>query len=369
MSSLSIEGSEERPTPLEEENVAARQVASVRAVGEYADRSVIAGQEADTSQLVAPSPDREDDPPRTGKHLRPAMTLFLLAGSGIVRTSGSPPVASICDRPFPPVWLWKTMKPSSPQEPPQLRTRSSARTVTGPPPIEATFKSLSLRAKKPTRDPSGEKKGNSPRSVPGMGSDVSRSRRLSCRARRASIGATATMRPSRERANECTPPAASGSGSTKRRTVARLDSTTSAPRGQRPAVSNPEISPAATHATREAAMRARAGRRGRGGAVPASSTFPASISSISKAASPISRMRRWTSFSRQRRSRRTTGGGTSLGTSCHSGSSLRRLASVSEIESPPNGGRPTRASKRQQPNAQMSLRLSTLRPVACSGLI
>ncbi len=90
-----------------------------------------------------------------------------------------------------------------------------------------------------------------------------------------------------------------------------------------------------------------------------------SSSASSRQASPMWRSRCRGSFSRQlamsRRTRR--------GTRSHAGVSLITAASVSPTSSPPKGRAPVSISYRTQPNAQMSARLSTGWPRACSGLM
>ena len=61
--------------------------------------------------------------------------------------------------------------------------------------------------------------------------------------------------------------------------------------------------------------------------------------------------------------------GVSAGSTVQSGSRSRMLTNVSEIVSPPNGRLPDSISNTTQPNAQMSVRLSTAWPRACSGLM
>jgi hypothetical protein len=60
-------------------------------------------------------------------------------------------------------------------------------------------------------------------------------------------------------------------------------------------------------------------------------------------------------------------GGVAGGSSDQSGSFISTIASVSETSSPVDGRRPVSISYRTQPNAQMSARLSTALPRACSG--
>ena len=61
--------------------------------------------------------------------------------------------------------------------------------------------------------------------------------------------------------------------------------------------------------------------------------------------------------------------GVCAGRALQSGSRSRIAAIVSEIVSPRNAGRPVSISYNTQPNAQMSVRLSTGFPRACSGLM
>ena len=58
------------------------------------------------------------------------------------------------------------------------------------------------------------------------------------------------------------------------------------------------------------------------------------------------------------------------GQACSSRARVRGSAAiVSETVSPRKGGRPVNISYNTQPNAQMSVRLSTAFPRACSGLM
>ncbi len=98
-----------------------------------------------------------------------------------------------------------------------------------------------------------------------------------------------------------------------------------------------------------------------------SSTSPPSARSMRMRASPMSRSRLRGSFSRQRRSRRCSIGGVVAGTAFQSGSSLSTAASVSETVSPGNASVPVSISNSTPPKAQMSARLSTAWPRACSG--
>ena len=61
--------------------------------------------------------------------------------------------------------------------------------------------------------------------------------------------------------------------------------------------------------------------------------------------------------------------GVGAGRTLQSGSCSRIAAIVSEAVSPGNAGRAVNISYNTQPNAQMSVRLSTALPRACSGLM
>ncbi len=87
--------------------------------------------------------------------------------------------------------------------------------------------------------------------------------------------------------------------------------------------------------------------------------------SSSGMASPMSRKRCFGCFTRQRRRRGCTFAGMRL----QSGSSFSTAARMSDVVSPVNAGLPVNISYRTAPNAQMSARLSTADPRACSGLM
>ena len=93
------------------------------------------------------------------------------------------------------------------------------------------------------------------------------------------------------------------------------------------------------------------------------------VSSISIRASPMSRWRRLGSFSRHRCSSRTMLSGVPAGSAVQSGDLSKIAAVVSATVSPRNTARPVSSSNSTQPNAQMSLRLSTTWPRTCSGLM
>jgi hypothetical protein len=72
-------------------------------------------------------------------------------------------------------------------------------------------------------------------------------------------------------------------------------------------------------------------------------------------------------FCRQARITCTTRGGIDAGNRCQFGSTFITLPSVSAMSSPSNARVPVSNSNRTAPNAQMSARLSTVLPRACSG--
>ncbi len=86
-------------------------------------------------------------------------------------------------------------------------------------------------------------------------------------------------------------------------------------------------------------------------------------------ASPMSRRRCRTSFWRQRRRRPCTARGTVGGRLVQSGSRSITAATTSAVVSPTNARRPASISYSTHPKAQMSDRLSTAFPRACSGLM
>ena len=89
----------------------------------------------------------------------------------------------------------------------------------------------------------------------------------------------------------------------------------------------------------------------------------------SRRASPMSRRRRFGSFVRQRRRSRRIDGGVAAGSAVQSGSRSRSLAIVSDTVAARNGERAVSISNSTHPNAQMSVRSSTIWPRACSGLM
>ena len=83
----------------------------------------------------------------------------------------------------------------------------------------------------------------------------------------------------------------------------------------------------------------------------------------------MSGSRRFGSFSRQRRSNRRTLDGVCSGNAFQFGSRSMIAAMVSDSVSPLNAAWPISISYKTHPKAQMSVRLSTARPRACSGLM
>ena len=83
--------------------------------------------------------------------------------------------------------------------------------------------------------------------------------------------------------------------------------------------------------------------------------------------SPMSRIRSLGSFCRQRRRTPDTAGGTSTESVAQAGSVLITSARMPVTSSPANARRPVSISKSTAPNAHTSVRLSTIRPRACSG--
>ena len=94
----------------------------------------------------------------------------------------------------------------------------------------------------------------------------------------------------------------------------------------------------------------------------------ASRSSMSRRASAMSASRRPRSFSRHRLSNVRSAGGVLSGKAFHSGSPRMTAPNVSATATPGNARLAVSISYNRQPNAQMSLRPSTLSPMACSGL-
>src|SRR5262245_23835189 len=84
-------------------------------------------------------------------------------------------------------------------------------------------------------------------------------------------------------------------------------------------------------------------------------------------ASPIAWRRRLRSLVRHRRTNLRIATGVAAVSASQSGSSFRTLARVSETDSPSKALLPTSISYRTAPNDQMSARLSTDLPLACSG--
>ena len=116
-------------------------------------------------------------------------------------------------------------------------------------------------------------------------------------------------------------------------------------RGHTPEAASPTITIAAT--ANPAAVHAKGRTRGAAATGDGSAMGSRIASSISSRASPMSRSRRFGSFSRQRASRRLIGAGVVAGSAVQSGSRVRTAARTSLIVSPPK--RPAhRASRRGQ---------------------
>jgi hypothetical protein len=91
------------------------------------------------------------------------------------------------------------------------------------------------------------------------------------------------------------------------------------------------------------------------------------ISASSTRASPMSRRRSRGSLRTQRWRSATRRFGVPAGNALQSGSRVKTAAIVSEIVSPSKASFPDNISKRTHPKDQMSARLSTPLPRACSG--
>ena len=118
------------------------------------------------------------------------------------------------------------------------------------------------------------------------------------------------------------------------------------------------VAAATTHATRVP-------RTGIAAAV--ASAGPTNACSRSIRTSPADCRRVLTSFCRQRRSSFGIDGGRFAGNRAQSGSRCSTRDRISGTSSPSNARRPASISKSTHPNAQISARLSTVLPRACSG--
>ena len=96
---------------------------------------------------------------------------------------------------------------------------------------------------------------------------------------------------------------------------------------------------------------------------------PRCACSIAVRASTILCRRCGASFWRQRRNKSRMLGGVERGNTFQSGSRSKIAAIVSEMVPRANGDRPTHISYNTHPNAHTSVRLSTISPRACSGLM
>ena len=132
----------------------------------------------------------------------------------------------------------------------------------------------------------------------------------------------------------------------------------------RPAISAAvSATPAATNAKLGPADRDASGTAD----APVAWTPVSNAPSSASRTSPMSRMRCLGSFCKQRRRYRSTLNGTFSGNALQSGSVWSTWDSVSEMSSPVNACFPVSISYGTTPNAQMSARLSTVLPRACSG--
>ncbi len=95
---------------------------------------------------------------------------------------------------------------------------------------------------------------------------------------------------------------------------------------------------------------------------------PASASSSTRRMGLING-RRTASFARHRRSRSTTGAGSSAGSSLHGGSASRMARTSSVRDFPVKARSPVTSSKSTQPKAQTSVRQPASSPHTCSGLM
>ncbi len=274
---------------------------------------------------------------------------------------GSPPLAGTSFSPALP--SAKTIRPGVPHDSPPPPPNSPiplAIAAAWPPRIDI-FQMLPSRTN-PIHSESGAQKGRCAASVPGTG----RGSTWSISRIHSSLSRTnTTRRPSGESAgatesSDCRPPETTSYFSTR------------ASGGAGRAMS---MTAAVTAAARPAATTVGSSHRPRGGAPVAVvsgvsfSPSPASISSIAMRASPMSRSRSRASLRRQRRRSRVRSEGAPAGRALQSGSLLRTEASVSVTVASENVPRPVIISSRTQPKAQMSLRLSTTAPRACSGLM
>jgi len=113
-------------------------------------------------------------------------------------------------------------------------------------------------------------------------------------------------------------------------------------RGHTPDAARPTITIAA--AAKAAVAQANGGRRGEAASGDESAVGLRIVSSISSRASPMSRRRRFGSFSRQRASRRLIDAGVVAGRAVQSGSRVRTAARRSLMVSPANAVLPTSIS-------------------------
>ena len=141
----------------------------------------------------------------------------------------------------------------------------------------------------------------------------------------------------------------------------------SGPAGAGRDVNQMAMLPAPAAITARTAAATQRSRRDVSGAGRPTLTVVSNTPSIAKRTSPMSLMRLRGSFSRQPRRKLPSTGGRFFGSVPQSGSIAITCAKVFDTSSPVNGRAPVSISNSTTPNAQISLRLSTGLPAACSG--
>ena len=254
------------------------------------------------------------------------------------------------------------MVPSSAHAPPRLLLASQIGDK--PPPVARIFFSLPS-AKNAIHCPSGEKNGLRAPSVPASGV----ARNWSRRRRRAAICPPPfprQMRESRRPARESRrcPGRVGQSLVTRRcpdrRSHAPARSAGAVLRGQTAASACPAATPSAPHKIQDNTRRSRRGAA-RAGCRSTASRSPDRSRAARRRCRAAAALR---SFSRQRPISVRILCGVVAGSAVQSGSRSRTAAIVSDDVSPSNARRPVSISYSTQPNAQMSVRLSTGLP-AC----
>jgi len=226
------------------------------------------------------------------------------------------------------------------------RPLGASASVSARPPSAGTTFSL-LFEKNPMRRPSGDQNGSAALSVPSSRRDVieSSERTHNSFSDRATDPTTnATIVPSGDTATAvesgytCSP---GGARIDRRETPVLVDARDD---GHIAAATAAVIAIPTSAGHSAGQTRDSRGRRTAGSDAVGETSRVGSRSSSSSRASAIELRRRFESFSRQRRSRRATGGGRSPGSSCHFGSSFNTLASVIDTSSPSNARFPVSIS-------------------------